>query len=283
MQMNKYQEARLEAAIVYAQRGWRVLPVGVDKKPLNHNGSHGATTNTAEITRWLTERSFANIGIATGPESFFVVDIDKKDGKDGQRSLKDKFQERLHFPTDMNLSAKTPSGGVHLPFEWPAGMEIHNAQGVLPGIDIRGMGGYIVVAPSSVKMGDEWLTYTWRNWGAPIAEAPGWALELVAMARAVQTKEFDPRKVMSGLPQGERDTELFRYACHLAGREVPYDMAHAFITVAADRCNPPFSHAVVEEKLKRAYSYPKTPRGQSETARKIDALNEEIQKLGGAI
>ena len=140
MKMNKYQEARLKAAIDYAQRGWRVLPVGVDKKPLNHNGSHGAATDTAQITRWWTERSFANIGIATSPESFFVVDIDMKNGKDGQRSLKDKFQERLHFPADTNLSAKTPSGGVHLPFKWPAGMEIHNAQGVLPGVDMRGIG-----------------------------------------------------------------------------------------------------------------------------------------------
>lgn len=233
--------------------------------------------------RWFKERSFANIGIATGLESFFVVDIDKKDGKDGQKSLKGKFGERVSFPTDMCLWSKTPSGGVHLPFKWPADKEVHNAQGVLPGVDIRGLGGYIVVAPSSLKIGDEWLTYTWSNWEAPIAEAPEWALELVSTATQAQSKGFDPCKVMSGLSQGERDTWLFRYACHLAGCKTPYDVAHAFITVAADRCNPPFSHAVVEEKLKRAYSYPRTGREQSETAKRLDVVNEEIRKLGGAI
>ena len=282
MTMNKYQEARLKAAIEYAQRGWRVLPLN-GKKPLNHNGSHGATTDREQITRWFTEGSFTNVGIATGPESFFVVDIDKKDGRDGQKSLEDKFGTQLSFPTDTRLWSKTPSGGVHLPFKWPAGMEIHNAQGVLPGVDIRGMGGYIVVAPSSLRIGDEWLTYIWRNGGAPIAEAPEWAVELVSMALDAQGEGFDPCKVMIGLSQGERDTWLFRYACHLAGCEAPYDVAHAFITVAADRCNPPFSHSVVEEKLKRAYSYPRTSRGQSETGRRLDELREEIRKLGGAI
>ena len=98
-----------------------------------------------------------------------------------------------------------------------------------------------------------------------------------------QSEGFDPYKVMRGLSQGERDTELFRYACHLAGREVPYDMAHAFITVAADRCKPPFSHAVVEEKLKRAYGYPRTQRGKSEVAKRLDVVNEEIRKLGGVL
>lgn len=85
--MNKYQEERLVAAIEYAERGWRVLPVGINKKPINHNGSTGATTDVKQILRWWKEYPFANIGIATERSSFWVVDVDMKDGKDGWQSL----------------------------------------------------------------------------------------------------------------------------------------------------------------------------------------------------
>lgn len=253
--MNKYSEERLIAAIEYAERGWRVLPVGLNKKPLNHNGSTGATTDKKQILRWWQEWPFANIGIATERASFWVVDIDRKEGVDGWQSLVDHFGSRLEFETDKYLYSKTATGGVHFLFKYPEGRDVHNAQGILQGVDIRGDGGYIVVAPSARKIEDKYIQYRWNDGSLPISEPTGWALELLTKQKESKAQGVDLTKVMTGLSAGERDTELFRYACHLASRLVPLDIAEAFMVTAADKCKPPFSHESVKEKLNRAYSY----------------------------
>jgi len=118
--MNKHQELRFAAAIEYANKGWRVLPVGTNKKPINHNGSTGATTDIKQIFKWWEEHPFANVGIACGPESFFVVDIDVKDGKNGINSLNKHFGDHWSFDVNQNLCAKTPTGGIHLLFKYPS-------------------------------------------------------------------------------------------------------------------------------------------------------------------
>ena len=64
---------------------------------------------------------------------------------------------------------------------------------------------------------------------------------------------FDFTKVMKGLQAGERDNELNRYAWHLSSRDVPYELALAFMLAAADKCKPAMDHATVEYQLERAY------------------------------
>jgi hypothetical protein len=74
----------VQAALEYARRGWRVLPLhsvidGVcscgdkecgspGKHPLTRNGSKDATVDEETIRRWWTEAPEANVGIATGPK-----------------------------------------------------------------------------------------------------------------------------------------------------------------------------------------------------------------------
>lgn len=257
--MNKHQQERLEAAIDYADKGWRVLPVGLDKKPINFNGSKGATTDARQIVKWWTDHPFANIGIACGPESFWVVDIDMKSGVDGLQSLRDYFGPRCDFDGQKYLMSKTATGGFHLLFQWPQGVEVHNAQGILPGVDVRGEGGYIVVPPSARKIGDKYVPYRWNNGALPIAPMQDWCTELLAIQKESRSKGVDVEKAMKGLSSGERDESLFRLACLLAGKGVDYDLAKSFMSVCADRCNPPFSQSLVEEKLKRAFGYERKP------------------------
>ena len=253
--MNKHQKERLEAALDYAQRGWRVLPVGLNKKPINHNGSIGATTDAKQILAWWTEHPFSNIGIACGPESFWVVDVDMKDGVDGLKSLHEEFGDAFaSFNPEQSLWQQTPTSGLHILFKWPKKGIIHNAQGILSGVDIRGQNGYIVVAPSARKIGDKYIQYRWNNLALPIADATDWAKTLAERQLVKRAQAVDVEKVMIGLSSGERDTELWRYACHLKARGVPYDIALAFISVAAERCTPPFSASDAKEKVERAYT-----------------------------
>jgi len=65
MKLNKWQEQKLNAAVDYADKGWKVLPVGLNKKPINYNGSIGATTNATEIVKWWMDKPFANVGVVS--------------------------------------------------------------------------------------------------------------------------------------------------------------------------------------------------------------------------
>ena len=253
--MNKFQEERLAAAVAYAAKGWKVLPVGTNKRPINHNGSTGATTDIKQILAWWKESPFANIGIATGPESFWVVDVDMKDGINGLESLQKEYGDKLVFMSGEYLCATTATGGIHLLFQWPQIGVIKNAQGILPGVDIRGDGGYIVVAPSARKIDEKYVQYQWNNSSLPICRAPEWAQDLARRQEMKIAQGVDITKVMGGLTSGERDTELFRYACHLSSRGVPLELAKGFMSVAAERCVPPFSVDVALEKLETAYKY----------------------------
>lgn len=85
--------ASLEAALAYAQRGWRVFPLhGIvrgrctcgrrgcsspGKHPLVRRGLYEATSEQSRIQQWWRQWRCANIGIVTGAESgIVVVDVD---------------------------------------------------------------------------------------------------------------------------------------------------------------------------------------------------------------
>ena len=75
------------------------------------------------------------------------------------------------------LTARTGGGGLHLIYAHP-GWELRNTAGRLPGVseplpglDLRGDGGYVVAAPSRHRSG---ATYTWTDPAAPVAATPTW-------------------------------------------------------------------------------------------------------------
>jgi hypothetical protein len=182
---------RLDAALSYARRGWRVLPLwwiedgkcacGGEKecKPGKHpfgvlapNGSLSATTNEDIIRSWWNIRPLANVGIATGKESgIFVV------GPDGAKGIEDLAHlERENEPLPLTPTAKSGGGGQHRFLRWPVDKYIGNAQnhkGLL--IDIRGEGSYVVAAPSSNGKGP----YRWEidPESTYVAEPPPWLLD----------------------------------------------------------------------------------------------------------
>lgn len=137
-----------EAAVKYAKRGWSVFPVRKNKTPYTPNGFHNATTDIRTIERWWKEHPDANVGIATGSMShgLTVIDIDIDDNKGihGDESFRDWCDDEGVFID--SLTAVTGRGGKHLYFTstYPYG----NKTGVLPGVDIRGEGGYVIAPPS---------------------------------------------------------------------------------------------------------------------------------------
>jgi len=152
------------------------------KHPRTKNGVRDATTDRAKIRQWWETWEDANIGVATGKESgFFALDVDpRKGGADSLASL-----EAKHGKLPETRTADT-GGGAHYLFKYPD-FPVKNSTGeIWPGLDIKGDGGAIVVAPSLHAGGKR---YRWRN-AAQIADAPEWFLRLLRETQRPRAKEM---------------------------------------------------------------------------------------------
>jgi hypothetical protein len=135
----------LPAALAYAASGWPVFPLRPgDKVPATRNGLKDASADPAVIREWWAAMPMANIGAVTGV-AFDVVDVDAPLGMQAWPGLRDSPT----MPTVHGI-AVTPRGGLHVLIEPTGG---GNRAGMLPGIDYRGRGGYVVVSPSRRPIG----------------------------------------------------------------------------------------------------------------------------------
>lgn len=256
----------LDAALVYASAGWAVLPVAgmaagecgcrrscgnPAKHPLTRHGLHDATTDAILIREWWRRSPSANVGIATGgPSGLVVVDVDLPRG--GEESLRTLRATGHRLPR--TLEVLTGGGGLHLFYAHPGGVRVSNTAGrlpgvgeALPGIDLRGDGGYVVVPPSVHASG---LRYQWNP--GPIVALPAWARPPVGPLPRSLGEKAPPvagasaygsaalaRQVESvrGLPVGQRNDGLNRAAFSLGrlvgGGELSERLVHEALLAAA--------------------------------------------------
>ena len=181
----------LSSALAYAAGGWEVFPLysanpggcscrhrsrcpHPGKHPLTRHGLLDATTDEATIRHWWRCWPSANVAVATGAISgLVVIDVDPAPG--GEVSLA--HLQDLMGSLPATLTAQTGGGGLHLYYRHPGGL-LRNTAGRLPGIDeplpgvdLRGDGGYVVAPPSRHAGG---ATYSWVDNTTPMAPAPGW-------------------------------------------------------------------------------------------------------------
>ncbi len=143
----------LRAALWYARppRGWRVFPAKPQgKTPLIKDWPNKASTDPAQIRSWWSQWPNANVAIATGRE-IEVLDVDYSHG--GAWSLRS-LREAGDFP---ETPAVETGNGCHLYFK-PSGEPGRNRAALLPGLDWRGEGGYVIAPPSVHPNG---LIYLW--------------------------------------------------------------------------------------------------------------------------
>jgi putative DNA primase/helicase len=166
----------LSAALAYGRRGWPVFPCQWQgkgrKRPLTPHGLHDATTDAAVIIAWWSRWPDALIGMPTGRASVCVVlDIDvKRDDANGFDSLEDLG----HSVLPQTPMAHTATGGLHLHFAVPDGIDIRNTEGAKGrgiglGLDWRGEGGYVIIpSPGSAYSWDS----IWNLETVPLATVP---------------------------------------------------------------------------------------------------------------
>jgi hypothetical protein len=160
-----FENPRLTAALEYARRNWPVIALhtpegqscscgevdcgGAAKHPRYHreslpSGLKSATTDVNLIQTWWKLWPEANVAIVTGAFSgLLVLDVDPRHG--GEESLEELEAKHGRIPDTMETI--TGGGGRHILFAHPGGV-VGNKVGLVPGLDVRGDGGYIVAPPS---------------------------------------------------------------------------------------------------------------------------------------
>ena len=266
----------LEAALVYARRGWPVFPLhhpdlhrgcscidanecrSPGKHPRTRKGLKDATTNEQQIRRWWELYPLANVGLAMGRKSGMVaVDVDPRSG--GDAAITELIERYGELPN--TLEAITGGGGSHILFAHP-GVSFKNSSSVLgEGLDVKTDGGYIVAAPSLHSSGKR---YSWRTRRRPSA-MPHWLLQLLtaqtekrAVPSEVGPRRSAPSPAQSGplIAEGSRNHRLFRIACSMRGNGSTHSEIEAELQeVNFTRCIPPLDADEVRKIAASAAKY----------------------------
>lgn len=241
----------LDHALEYARLGFRVMPLRERAKvPATAHGCKDATTDEQQIRQWWSMWPRANIGIATG-QGLVVVDVDNDEikGKDGASSLR--AWERDHGQLPETVTCLTGSGGLHLYYS--TADQYQNAAGLLPDVDIRADGGYVVAPPSVHPNG---RTYEWEADHDPATailepvKAGSSLGRLLAKRRKKTPQEAPVDVVRQNIPEGRRTDALVS----LVGTLVDAGLSREAITEAVrienvQKCTVPLSDEELEREV----------------------------------
>jgi len=241
----------LDAALSYAGRGWPVFPLRPGaKEPDGRQAPRGlldATTEPDRIRAWWASSPRANVGLRTG-EGIDVIDVD------GPRSLLDD----LGGPPVTPGALVSTGRGWHLYF---ASSGLPTRAGVVPGVDVRGAGGYVVAPPSLHPSGRAYRFIDpgsgetlGRDEPGLLPPAPEWIRALLRPAPPASRPPFgEPRRVdtrsyaaaaladecvqVAATPPGSRNDRLNRAAFAMgtlvgAGALDPGGATHSLVAAA---------------------------------------------------
>jgi putative DNA primase/helicase len=235
----------LQAALAYAAAGLSVVPLhavrfeggkpvcscskgaectSAGKHPRMSQWGHQASSEAQIIQGWWGRWPNANIGLALGQgQRLIALDVD---GAAGWRSLEELEQAHGELPPTKRSRSGSGVGG-HLLFRIPEHLDIPgNRQKMLPGIDVRGRGGQIVVAPSLHLSGNR---YAWEE-DSEIAAIPSWLYDLITRADERREREEAAAAAAS------RPREVLRVDDERAGR---YALAALTLEAKAVAETPP--------------------------------------------
>jgi len=257
----------LDYALSYANRGWSVIPLlPRSKKPaIPWEAYQREHASEEQIRRWWQDNPAYNVGVVTGAVSGLVVlDLD---GPEGSESAK-KFGLS-------ETPVATTGRGQHWYYRHPGG-KLRNAIKLLPGVDLKADGGYVVAPPSIHPSG---VQYAWCDCLSPndveLVSLPAWVLDLL------QTRQDGDGKAASlsePIPEGSRNATLTSLAGTLRRRG--YDEATIFAvlqTVNRERCRPPLPEDEVKRIVTSIAKYPAAGRTKFE-----DDLDPHATDLGNA-
>jgi hypothetical protein len=213
------------------------------KHPMVPHGVTQATLDVEQVSYWWRLRPDANIGLATS--TIAVIDIDPRHG--GAGALAELEMKHCKLPPTWRGS--TGGGGEHIYFRAPLRRApVRNSVSKLgPGLDVRGLGGYVLAPPSRHISGQH---YRWVSGPeeTPLCMLPPWLAALLdqpADAKARPATEWRAL-VRDEIAEGRRNDTIARLAGHLLRRYVdPHIVLELLLAWNAMRCKPPLDAADV--------------------------------------
>jgi Bifunctional DNA primase/polymerase, N-terminal len=226
-----------DAAAAYAAAGWPLVPlhVGAKRPHLKTGTDHAeaATCDLEQVGAWWGRWPDAGIGIVCAAGGFVVLDVD---GPAGMESF------RAHdgpWPLSCCSISGRESGGYHVWYRVPPGVEVPRGRIVGSGLELKAAGNLVVAPPSLHKSGRR---YAWDVPPGFMADGrypvepqvpAAWMLEGSTRAPAdvpivtvpldgatgtpygvkVLREELDR---LASAPEGECNNTLFRVAVRLA-------------------------------------------------------------------
>ncbi len=241
----------LEQALDYRERGWSIVPLGCRSKRPTQRWERFQTTHAGvhELRYWFERNADRNVGIVTGAVSgLLVLDVD---GDAGATSIDAK-------PIPATPTVQTGKGR-HYYFAHPGGT-IPNAVRIMPGVDVRADGGYVVAPPSIHESGRQ---YAWIACFSPsdlhLAPVPAWLAAKVTPAAAptsaprMGAREWE-RLMSAGAAEGGRNDATARVAGLFLRHLDPYVALEAVAAWNDARNKPPLSRAEVEKTVRSVAS-----------------------------
>lgn len=180
----------VDAALWYAKQGIPVFPCKRSKQPYTRNGFKAASVSESSIRDWWERWPDANIGVPTGSRSnMLAVDIDPRNG--GNESFEGLIAK--YGPLPKTAEQLTGGGGRHIIFRHP-GFKL--AAKLADGIDLKGEGGYIIVAPS---VHESEKVYRWGGLDGEAAllrraSAPDWLISAATKGSGAPKHGKAPRQ-----------------------------------------------------------------------------------------
>ncbi len=254
-----------------------IIPNG--KTPLIASWQARATDNPAQITLWREQYPDCNFGVACGPSGLIVIDVEQN-GTDALLALE------LQYGLPNTFTVSTPRGGKHYYF---FGQSRNRVQ-MLPNLDIRSTGGY-VLAPGSV-VNQVAYTVVQNN---PISQAPSWLIDLIGQPK---TKQNDAQATteLDNLPDARRaalylssappaisgnggDLQTYKVCCAVRDLGISPQLCLSLLLDHYNpRCQPPWEAEALETKIKNAYKYATNAIGLESVLQAIDVFSDETSE-----
>jgi hypothetical protein len=245
-------------AETYVRHGMAVIPC-TGKRPLVRWQKMSQKTTARLLPRWREDHADANVGLLTGQSNLTVIDIDTAD-----TSIVTECERRFG---QTPVVARTPRGGTHLFFR-SSGERTTAKLGGQP-IDVRGLGGFLVVPPSARADGRRYEFI--RGSVEDLKELPA-----VKPGSVSGVGRFRPTPIA----EGKRNDTLFRLAMKGATNcETLGELLARLEILNESQCSPPLDQSEVEHIAASAWRY--QLRGQNWVDRgwRVFASHSEIDDL----